>query len=465
MFLAMLFFTTACQEDNFELGDRLSPADIDFEVVQDYSIDSGGNTVILRNNTPGTIAMWDFGTGRSTRTIDTVRYAFKGQYTINFSALTAGGVVEMDPVTIEVTKDEYKYIEDPLWIALTGGPGEEKTWLLDMEAKYFEGPLYFYGTNNGWLEGGNAWDGGDTGCYGDDCWNWSPVYADNTWLLPEGDYGTMTFSLKGGPFFTNVKPMEGGVQENGTYTLSVETKQLTINGASILRGYKGENKGLAGVSNWSNYTVLSLDENTMQLGVIRDKDIDGEGPAMLVYNFISKEYSDNWVPEEEIPQPDEGFDPTFAPGELLNMLTGGPSSGRVWVLDAAGNPVDWLASGTGWTTSHSDSRDWGWNNSWDAVAESSWIRFDRFGGAQNYTRSQNGTVTTGTFTINNETNEITLENNLLIQNPGSWMSPAATTIKVVKAFPGEFESKGIWFGTSYDAAKDEWFVFHYVLPE
>ena len=35
-------------------------------------------------------------------------------------------------------------------------------------------------------------------------------------------------------------------------------------------------------------------------------------------------------------------------------------------------------------------------------------------------------------------------------------------IKVVKAYD-DFESKGIWFGTSYDAGKDEWFVFHYVL--
>ena len=26
------------------------------------------------------------------------------------------------------------------------------------------------------------------------------------------------------------------------------------------------------------------------------------------------------------------------------------------------------------------------------------------------------------------------------------------------------KTKGIWFGTSYDTAKDEWFVWHYITP-
>jgi len=185
---------------------------------------------------------------------------------------------------------------------------------------------------------------------------------------------------------------------------------------------------------------------------------------MLVYNFISKEYSDNYVEEEPVTGPDEGFDPTFQPGELLNMLTGGPSSGRMWKLDATGNPVDWIAGGKGWTTGHAASRDWGWNNAWDAAATGSWIRFDRFGG-QNYTRFQNGVQTTGTFTIDEEANEVILSGNTLLQNPDSWMNPTTNTLKVIKAFPNSFGTNGIWFGTSYDAAKDEWFAFHYILAD
>jgi hypothetical protein len=45
------------------------------------------------------------------------------------------------------------------------------------------------------------------------------------------------------------------------------------------------------------------------------------------------------------------------------------------------------------------------------------------------------------------------------------MNPTTNVIKVVKVFNADFETKGIWFGTSYDESKDEWFVFHYVIPQ
>jgi hypothetical protein len=44
------------------------------------------------------------------------------------------------------------------------------------------------------------------------------------------------------------------------------------------------------------------------------------------------------------------------------------------------------------------------------------------------------------------------------------MNPTTNVIKVVKAYNTDFLQKGIWFGTSYDAGKDEWFVFHYIIP-
>lgn len=464
--LLTLVAFTSCSDDDYKLGTLPDKSEITYDLYQDLNLDPGGNTVILKNTTPETILTWNYGTGKSTKAVDTIHYAFKGDYTINITATTDGGLVYLDPVTVAVTEDNLNYVNDPLWTALSGGVGESKTWVLDLTedglSKYFTGPLSFYGTSNGWLEEGNEWDGGATGCYGDDCWNWDPEYAD--WLLPLGDYGTMTFSLDGGAIFTNVKPMEGNIQENGTYYLDVDNKMLTINDASILRGYKANNAGLAGVSDWTNYTVLSLDENTMQLGVIRDKDIDGEGPAMLVYNFISKDYSDNWVPEDIIPEIDEGFNPTFQSGELLQILTGGPAAGRFWKLDGSGNPVDWIAGGIGWTTSSADSYDWGWNDTWTETAANSWIRFDQYGGSQNYYKNENGIETKGTFTINADTNEVMLSDSAtLIGVEGHWMSPTTSTLTVIKAVPDTFQSTGLWFGTSYDASKDEWLAFHYVI--
>jgi hypothetical protein len=447
------------------MGDPLDPSEIDFEVIQDYDMDAGGNTVILKFNTPGATPVWNYGTGKSTRAVDTVRFAFQGDYAIDLSVITAGGVVSMDPVNISVTEDNLNYVNDPLWTKLTGGNGESKTWLLDLDEEgtsiHFLGPLYFYGTDNGWLEGGGQWDAGAAGCYeeGGDCWVWQPEWSGNTWLMPAGDYGSMTFSLEGGPYVTVDHQMLPNLgEQSGTFFLDKDNHTLTLTDAGILH-----NEGVdACAINWGNAMIFSLTENTMQLGVLRPDGCNNEGPAMLVYNFVTEEYKENYVPEEEEPTIDEGFDPEFASGELLQILTGGPSSGRYWQLDANGNPVDWIAAGMGWTENADSSRDWGWNADWDALAADSWIRFDQWDG-MTYTKSQNGVETSGTFTIDEETNEIILEaGNTLLGVDGNWMSPATNSIKVIKAYD-DFASRGIWFGTSYNADTDEWLAFHYIL--
>lgn len=442
LFLPVLILTS-CQKESYNLEKTLDKSAIKFSVTQDLAADPGGNTVILTNETPGVLSVWDYGTGLSTRTKDTIKFAFKGDYVVRFSALSGGSTIEMDPITVKVTSDNLSYVQDKEWIALTGGPGNEKKWLLDTEGKLGAGPITFLDPANF----SNVW--------------WWPGVADvYPGVMAPGNYGSITFSLKGGPFFNNEKLQEGGIKESGTFSLDLANKKLTLNGGTILRSYKPAKNGMTGISDWSKYEVIEVTENSLRLGVYRDKDVDGEGPALLVYNFISQEYSDNWLPVET--GPDEGYDPTFKPGELLTMLAGSASSGRIWVLDSKGNPVDWIGKGKGWTVDATSSSGWGWNDSWADIAGNSWILFDRMNG-QNYTRNQNGAYTNGKFTINEGTNEITLLNNTLIQNPGHWMSPNTSVIKVVKAFPGKVDTKGIWFGTSYTAEKDEWFAFHYIL--
>lgn len=446
---AGLFLTISCIDDDKELGRRLDKSEIQFEVLQPQSLDVGGNTVILKNNTPSTMSMWDYGTGQSSRQIDTVRFPFQGEYTINFSAVTAGGIVQMDPVKITVTENNLTYLSDPMWGLLAGGIGQEKVWILDYgKHGIFDGPVYYYEPLTTWnqMQDGSAKLG------------WAPSYADNTWIIPEADMAsTMTFSLKGGPYFYTHKVSEG-VDESGTYSLDVNKKTISTSRGTILRSVSF----IANASNWTNnLVILSLTENQLQIGVRRT---NNEGDYLYVWNYISKTYADNYVEEpEEETGPDEGFNPSFAPGELLTMLTGGASSERVWKLDVSGNPIDWINKGKGWTKSEKDSRDWGWNDSWVDAVKDSYIRFDNSGG-QHYSRYQNGTLTKGTFTINEATNEITLKDNTLLQNSASWMNPSTNVLKVVKAFPGEAKSKGIWFGTSYDQDKDEWFAFHYIIP-
>jgi hypothetical protein len=463
--LAVLLTAVACKKQDHDPGRMLSTSEIKFDVVQDLAIDAGGNTVILINQTPETVPMWDYGTGKSTRQKDTIRFAFAGDYIIKYSAMTAGGVVEMPPVTIKVTSDNLNYVNDPLWTLLSGGVGNEKTWLFDANAngdkKFFTSPIYFAGMDNAY--GSLAPDGQSvvwsqvcTDPLGPNCWTYAPNYTSDTWAAEQRDYGFMTFSLKGGPFLTTDHMGVAGVGgQSGTYFLDVNSLTLTTTDATPLHvSYTPTD-----VASMSNWRIISLTENTMQLAV-KNKSKD----EYQVLNYISKSYSDSWTPPPPpAPQPDEGFNPVFAPGELLTMLTGGANSGRFWQLDAAGNPVDWIAKGNGWTTSNASSYNWGWNETWDAAASNSWIRFDNIGG-QNYTRNQNGVTTTGTFSINEATNEVTLVGNTLIQNASSWMNPTNNVLKVIKAFPTDYKTKGVWFGTGYDASKDEWFAFHYVIP-
>lgn len=453
MMLAVLSLVSSCSPETYSLDAALNKSDIHFDVVQDFAVDPGGNTVILTNKTKGVVLTWDYVTGKSNKASQTVHYAFKGTYTIKVLAVTDGGLVELDPVTITVTKDNLKYVDDPLWTALSGGVGKSKTWYLDLNAqgvsKYFVGPMYFSGNQLGW----------EKSCKGDDpalCWIWEAAWKDNGWIADAGDYGSMEFSLIDGPFVkVDHKLTTNRGVENGSYFLDATKHTLTMTNAAIL-----QNSWAAGdAKDWDNCEIISLTEDAMQIAIYHKSK-----PEFMIFNFISKEYSDNWTPPVTVPVKDEGFNPTFAPGELLTMLTGGGGAGRIWNLDANGNPVDWIANGKGWTKAAADSRDWGWNDSWVAATTGSWIRFDQYGGKLNYTRNQNGVMTTGLFTIDEAKNEINLGTNTLIQNSASWMNPTTNVIKVVKAFNDSYLQKGIWFGTSYDAGKDEWLSFHYIIP-
>ncbi len=288
LLLAIPLLFATCKKHDPDLDTPLDPAAIRYEIIQDLEADPGGNTVILINQTPEVIPIWEYGTGRSTRQRDTIRFAFRGDYEIRFSAMAGGGITDMDPIQITVSEDNLNYVNDPLWIALSGGPGASKTWLLDIDQHFFDGPLYFYGTDNGWLEGG------DDGCYGGDCWNWSPDYAGNSWIMPYGDYGRMTFSLIDGPYVEVSHTMvPGRNNERGTYNLDIANHTLSMSGAAPL--HDADRDGC--VANWGNIRIFSLTENTMQLGVLRRESCEGE--AMLVYNYVTEDFANAQTESEE----------------------------------------------------------------------------------------------------------------------------------------------------------------------
>lgn len=446
--LGTMLLATACQDDDHELGDKLDPSEIDFDVVQDLTADPGGNTVILTNSTPGTVSMWDYGTGRSTRAQDTVHFAFEGDYVIKFSALTAGGVVELEPVTVHVTANNLSYVSGDLWTYLTGGVGHEKTWVLDYgKHGIFDGPLSYYEPQTTWTEMQNG-----TAKLG-----WAPSWSDNQWIIPEADKAsTMTFSLIGGPYMKTHKVTEA-VDESGTYYLDVDKKTISTTNATILRSASF----IPNASNWNNnLVVLSLTENQLQVGVRRT---NSEGDYLYVWNFISKEYADNYVPPV-VP------DPNFNFGDQADILTGGAT--KMWRLDTQ-VPFNWF-------TLNAVSLNETWTSRAAIMANASWTGFDdadveTFDAASItfsadgtvVVKQDNGTSASGTYTIDEPTNMITFSGITPSIVIADWIVAEPTADKQWKIIKIEKSSTtnevvGIWFGKR-NPDKAEYMAFHFLV--
>ncbi|MBD0822398.1 hypothetical protein [Aestuariibaculum marinum] len=460
LMLGIAYLASSCEPETYSLGKLPDKSEIKFEISQDFSVDPGGNTVNMTNLTDGVTLTWDYGTGRSSKKEETVKYAFKGDYTIKITAVTAGGLVELDPVTVTVTDDNLNYVNDPLWNLLSGGVGNSKTWLLDLDAdgvsKYFAGPMYFYGTDNGWLEGG------DEGCYGDDCWNWSPDWNGNEWIAAQGDYGTMTFSLDGGPFLTtNHLMMPGYGEESGTYFLDVDAKTLSTTDATILH----TNENDACVDNWGSMKLFSITENTLQLGVLRKDSCDGA--AILVFNFISKDYNDNWVPEN-VPDPTPDID--LNGGTVDDLLSTTTTTTKTWYL-SPDSPFDWTdLNGTllnGWQTAADyEAAGWpGYTSADQSTVINNKITFSNDGTVT--TIDSNGTEMSGTYTTDQSTNIISFEGITPYFPIGeSWATVGTTSEnqwKIVKTATAGSVVTDIWFGKRDESGKDEYMVFHFVL--
>ncbi|MCU4157705.1 hypothetical protein J1N10_17150 [Carboxylicivirga sp. A043] len=345
--MALTLGFVACQPDEFELGTSISKDALKYSITQDTE---DPNMVLLESMTAGAQPHWITPLGRSTRVKDTVKLAFPGIYDFAYGVMSEGGYVQDDTLQVEITTTNFDYINDPLWELLSGGVGNSKTWYLDLDAdgvsRYFAGPLYFYGTDNGWL--------GD--CYGEDCWNWNPDYPGNSWLMDAGNYGSMTFDLQGNAN-VHVEHLMLGREEVGTYFLDADAKTLTMNDATPLHdsGRDGH------VVNWGDLKIFTLTEDYMQLAALRDEALSGEGPCLLVYNFVSKDYFDNWVPEEtEDPEPilpDGWKDDVSATTSTSIKWVLSPETPFNWAnLDGSLMNTDWVSADTyaDWTGMNAD---------------------------------------------------------------------------------------------------------------
>lgn len=232
--------------------------------------------------------LWDHPQGHSQDKKVTLKMPFPGEYNVKFGVETRGGIVYGEPVTFTIDDMYAEFISDEIWTMLAGGAGEEKTWYLDLDqhgvSRAFKGPMYFYGTGDWW---GNINANGKP--LNSDSWLWEPQWKDNIWLMPSGDYGEMTFNLKGGANVIVNHNMLGKKQK-GSFLIDIDTKTIRMVDASPLHGQPQD--GI--VVDWGDVRIMSLTKNTMQLAVLRDPVLSNDSAAMLTFNFISKDYYDSW---------------------------------------------------------------------------------------------------------------------------------------------------------------------------
>ncbi|WP_319502168.1 hypothetical protein [uncultured Draconibacterium sp.] len=260
--VAIMF--SACMPDEYELQEPWDKSALKFSVTVDTQ---NPNKLYLKSETPGAQPYWVTPVGTSIKLDDAITIPFPGDYTITYTVETPGGLVTADPYTFTITTVDEDFVSDPMWTNLTGGIGQSKTWVLDLDAdavsKYFLGPFYFGGTG----------------------WEWDPAFSDIPWAgVSAGDYGTMTFDLIGNANFSCDNKMFPDLSGTGTFMLFPETSELITYGAEVIHD-KAQGERIA---NWNAVMKIKmLTADQMQLICYINPN------EWLIYNYITKDYYDS----------------------------------------------------------------------------------------------------------------------------------------------------------------------------
>lgn len=356
MMVAFLF--AACSPDSNELEAPDVTADDLVEGIA-YTITHDGsnpNIVYLESKIGSKYTpVWEHPQGRSQEQKITLKIPFDGTYTVKFGVETRGGVVYGEPVTFTVEDFCADFVTGEMWDFLAGGAGHAKTWVPDNGN---------YGMKQGFY---SCFDPSATylDMVTDNGTNWYP--KDKVWWEPgNGDVGIteddlnsyMTFSLEGKAGLTVHRFTEGqeAVSE-GLFSMNTDNHTMSAVDVDFVHGAWADGKA---VDFRNGFQILLLTENQLMIANYRDEALSGEGRCIYCWNFVSKEYADNYVPEPEEPEPTEPVLPDGWKEDVSETVSVITSSTIKWTLSDK-NPVDWATQSgklmNGWT-SPSDYPDW-----------------------------------------------------------------------------------------------------------
>jgi hypothetical protein len=250
---------SACMKQKFSLGPLADKKTLSFTIAPSST---NPNNIVLTSNTPGLTPVWVTPFGQSQRVKDTINVPFPGQYKFVYGVESAGGLVEADTTVVTINTLDSVAVSTPEWTNLTGGYGKSKTWVLDLTSsggsKMFNGPIYFGGTG----------------------WEWDAGWAD--WICPLGDYGSMTFDLKGNAnFSSNNKMLPALGQASGKFMLYTNTNELATIGAQLIHDPK---QGPSVVNWYAKMAIKSLTPDGLEVIALTGSS------SWCIYNYVSLDY-------------------------------------------------------------------------------------------------------------------------------------------------------------------------------
>lgn len=285
MFVAMIAMTlgfTACSPTDYELGaGSLKPEDLAEGTAYTVTHDSQNPNIIYLESKMGSsyTALWETPQGRYQAEKVTLKMPFAGEYSVQFGVETRSGVVYGNESKFTVADICTDFITSEVWTLLAGGVGEEKTWVYDNgQYGYCSGELSYgdpaANTNLGLNNFTSNWDPGAGHCGEDTMWD-----------------SYMTFNLKGKAGYTFYNSTSGQTQ-TGVFGLNEDSYVLSLTDADLMHPNAWDGR----LASWRmNLQIIELDENHLRIGYVRIPGSWG-GEWVEVFNYVSKEYADNYVP-------------------------------------------------------------------------------------------------------------------------------------------------------------------------
>ena len=467
LFIGTMMLLASCSPDEYALGNTdVKPADLVEGIAYKIEHDAANPNIVYLKSLMGSkyTPLWSHPQGRSQEQTVTLKMPFAGTYNVVFGVETRGGVVYGDTATFKIDDMYAEFVSDPMWTKVAGGAGKSKTWYLDLDAdatsRYFLGPIYFFTNTYTWdnlhnAAGDNyldadAWDAtkaitpnlSETGTA---TWYWLADYPGNSWMCDAADFGSMTFDLIGGANITVDQEAYGLGKSTGSYMLDVDKHTITFSDAYPVHDSNRDTEMKAA----TEFRILYLTDDAMQIMVV---------PSGVCYNYISKEYKDNWVPGE-VADPEPAL-----PDGWKDDISQTVNKSITWKLSET-NPLDWCnLDGT---------RMNGWNSpadypSWLGTLDASvYKNFSMTLNSDDLTANfvaPDGTKTACTYTLD-EKGIYTFSTDIPSFALIGWANFSADSNKQLRIMSIEKDASGavtgMWLGAK-DAVKPEYTAYHLV---